>query len=621
MAVSSCPRARSQDRFGFAGARVPHARRPVPARPSRRARRSGRSALTRPLPCDPSSTARTRDARTACRSAATACRRSAGVAASSPASASTAWRARRRLRLRIDRERRKRARRPLPRERDVGPVDRVVACAQEDAGEHDRRERAGRRDRRSRRDGGGGGDAASRRSLRRAPRGRVGFRALAHRGPRASAAPPAAERRRGTRRCGRAPPRSRRDPRGAGAPARRRAARPAMRASSATPAISASCARSTRSSSLEAVRRARGCRAGERHEARVGEDRRARSRAARSSSPSLRRSSNRSWRRVSGRPWPNWTSRSSTRLAIGTCSGESDARAASAVSATAADRPSRPSLADALVGCERDSVQSHRSPQADERLLEERQRTGLAAGVRHEPLEQIRLDRDVARRRRLLDRLGEGVARERRHVDLAALDERPQRALHQLAVEVGADGEHDRGVELVDPGQRCDEPRLVVRARLREQLLELIDDEQQPARPRGGRHRLTHGTGRRLGCRRVVGVGSERLAEREHRRAPWPERADGPTRRLRTVEVGENSCFDQRRLAAARRADEAQHALRREPASDLGDLLLPAEEPRRIVPPERHHARVRARRDRVDDLLEAPHEAARRRRPRPHPRR
>ena len=99
---------------------------------------------------------------------------------------------------------------------------------------------------------------------------------------------------------------------------------------------------------------------------------------------------------------------------------------------------------DALVGCEGDPVQAHRPPQADERLLEERQRTRLAAGVGDEALEQIRLDRDVARRRRPLDRLGESVARERRHVDLAAFDERPERALHQLPVEVGADGENDR---------------------------------------------------------------------------------------------------------------------------------------------------------------------------------
>ena len=127
-------------------------------------------------------------------------------------------------------------------------------------------------------------------------------------------------------------------------------------------------------------------------------------------------------------------------------------------------------------------MQAHRPPQAHERLLQQRQRTRLVAGVGKQPLDQVRLEHDVAAPCRLRDRLGERVAGEGRHVDLASLDERPQRALHQLAVEVGADRQHDRDVvEPVERGKRGDEPRLLVGVGLREELLELVDHEQQPA--------------------------------------------------------------------------------------------------------------------------------------------
>ena len=147
------------------------------------------------------------------------------------------------------------------------------------------------------------------------------------------------------------------------------------------------------------------------------------------------------------------------------------------------------------------------------------------------------------------------------------------------------------------------------RARLREQLLELIDDEQQPARrdlPRSpARAARTAASGVVVSSRSAPSASpSANIGDRS-----GPQRANGPTRRLRALEVGEHSCFDQRRLTAPRRADEAQHPLRREPVPDLGDLLLPPEEPRRVGSSERHHARVRARRDRVDDLLQAPNEA------------
>ena len=133
----------------------------------------------------------------------------------------------------------------------------------------------------------------------------------------------------------------------------------------------------------------------------------------------------------------------------------------------------------ALVGGERQQPPLQPLPQQHQGLLDEREHTRLAGGVRDQPLHERCLHEHVEVLGGSHDRLAERVAVERQHLHPVCLDEGPERRRHQLRVEVGSSGHHHPAAwQLGEAEEQLLEP---LRARLgdREQLLELIDDQQQ----------------------------------------------------------------------------------------------------------------------------------------------
>ena len=236
-------------------------------------------------------------------------------------------------------------------------------------------------------------------------------------------------------------------------------------------------------------------------------------------------------------------------------------------------------------------------PQRAQRLLQERQRARLLARVGDELLDQRSLHRHPAPARRLLDGQAQGIAGQWRDREHVVLDQRPQRAVHEIAVEVGAQREH-AGAALV-PGERLEQLAEALLLALRpgpvggrelEQLLQRVHDHEharvrRPVREQGvdGRARIRQ---RRIVVHVDVHVDAQRLDELRARPVEQAHLANRP----RVRQVRQQPGADQRRLARPRGAHghgaRVIAHVRHEP------LDLPVTTEEELPALERHHAGV-----------------------------
>ncbi len=180
---------------------------------------------------------------------------------------------------------------------------------------------------------------------------------------------------------------------------------------------------------------------------------------------------------------------------------------------------------EAFVGRRWQAAPFEAGPKQEQCLLQERQDARLIAGISEQPLDQRRLDEHAHTFGRTDDRLAERVAAKRRQLEAVLAHFGPQlRKPHQVAVEVGAHSQHDVPTAASECEQcvaECGAAGITQRAREREKLLKLIDDEQSRSSAGGiGDHRLQRRL--RVGARPqradvpVAGAEERTLAQRRH---------------------------------------------------------------------------------------------------------
>ena len=151
---------------------------------------------------------------------------------------------------------------------------------------------------------------------------------------------------------------------------------------------------------------------------------------------------------------------------------------------TPAERADDPAGRD--VALERQHVAGAVREQLGQRVLQERHGARLVADVGDDLGDEPRLEANADASCRPLDRLGELVLRRRRDRDHPGPEQLPElRVAEGMVEEVGAQRDENarrRAGVVGERGEACEEPaaRLLV-GRQREQLLELVDDEQQLA--------------------------------------------------------------------------------------------------------------------------------------------
>ena len=247
-------------------------------------------------------------------------------------------------------------------------------------------------------------------------------------------------------------------------------------------------------------------------------------------------------------------------------------------------------------------------PGAHQRVLQDRQLVGVVAHVVEQAVDQWRRQRRAHHRRRAGDRLGDLVAGQPRDQVLAAVDRLGQATKPRaVAQEVRAHRDHDIDVQ---PGlaagrqQQLDEGAGVVTGvgtvagfQAAEQLFELIDQYQQlvgRGQP-GFAHRLHQALGaaaqrglgvagpvlavgvvvQHLGLVECAGQVADRVgAGAQIGHAPVTATAGHEA----AVQPWQQAGANQRRLAAARRADDGQEARQAQPAQQLDALFVAAEE-------------------------------------------
>ena len=122
--------------------------------------------------------------------------------------------------------------------------------------------------------------------------------------------------------------------------------------------------------------------------------------------------------------------------------GQARDRAAHAAGAPVAGQPQAAALAPL--------------PQLEQRGRQQRQRAGLALDVGEQAVDELGLDARPARGAGKLDRAPQLVALHRADEDMVGRHQRTSSGIRRaVAVEVGADGEHDGGVALARPPRRA----------------------------------------------------------------------------------------------------------------------------------------------------------------------
>jgi hypothetical protein len=209
--------------------------------------------------------------------------------------------------------------------------------------------------------------------------------------------------------------------------------------------------------------------------------------------------------------------------------------------------------AEVLVHLGREGAAAASLPQAAEGVLQERQGAGLVADVGEDPVEQTWREGQADERGRGLDRAAHllaGHASDEDPVFLVVGDAVEAEAgvvdedLAAVAEEVDAEGEDDvhAGVGAREGPQLLHEGLAGLRVGdVREELLELVDDEQQRTVRATGEELLQHGDRRRPGGH---------LQDLPRARATGREAGD----------LGDDARQHHRRLAGARGADDDEEA-------------------------------------------------------------
>lgn len=159
--------------------------------------------------------------------------------------------------------------------------------------------------------------------------------------------------------------------------------------------------------------------------------------------------------------------------------------------------PGPAAVAERLVVGEREHVIPAPGPQLEQGLLQQRQRAGLLRRIVDQARHQLGLEVHPEVARRALDDHAQLGAARRAEIDPRelAVAVGPQRAGEERGVEVGAQREHQGHARVgAQRAQRGEPPALGVVAR-REQLLELIDDQEQRSGGLLARQQRRHGRG------------------------------------------------------------------------------------------------------------------------------
>ena len=244
-----------------------------------------------------------------------------------------------------------------------------------------------------------------------------------------------------------------------------------------------------------------------------------------------------------------------------------------------------------FVGGQRQAARIEPIPEEAQRFLHNWQHARLAGGIGHQPLGQRRLDMDAHRLGRLHNRGAQAARIERHNLDALALDQGPQRREHQVGVEIGAHRQRHVAARLRHQRQNGLLELRGVGWRGGKHFLELVDYQQQ-AGVLGARQERE---GIILGC---FGQGRQRRAARAHGAnqplALAKERA--------AAQRGDQPGKQERRLAAAGRADQRQEGVQMQARQQVLHLGLASEKEFAGVFAEGHHAGVgagRARRGRA----------------------
>jgi hypothetical protein len=237
--------------------------------------------------------------------------------------------------------------------------------------------------------------------------------------------------------------------------------------------------------------------------------------------------------------------------------------------------------AGAVVRGEREPRAVSLLPQLEQRGREQRERARLAVDVGHERVYERVIDVQPRTPGRREDRSPQLVAAHRADRDVVGAQHPPELGEGSAAaVEVGAQcDQHERSpARVANRGdERVSEGRaLGLVSAGGEQLFELVDGDHEPALRRR--------------CR-------DRLLERPHwlvARAHERDRPGIATGEHAVVERWQQTGLERRRLAAARRPDDAEQRCAREPRDHLGDEALAAEEDVGVLDLERGEALERA---------------------------
>ncbi len=251
---------------------------------------------------------------------------------------------------------------------------------------------------------------------------------------------------------------------------------------------------------------------------------------------------------------------------------------------------------EGLVGAHRQEPPLQPLPEENERLLHQWQRPRLPRRVSDQTLDQRRFDVDANPLGRGDDRPPQPGLPQRQHLRPVGLDPRPQRRGHQLRVEVRADGQDNEAAVGIDQlPQGLLERHYFLGWSEGKQFFELVDDQQQPPRPRLAYQSRSHR------FPRLAWACAERAGERGQRGIAGAHHADQPAtgteqsaRTHRWDEAGE----DERRLAGARGANDGEERVLTQPVLELLDFRLTAVEERGVRFSERAHPRVGAGRPR-----------------------
>ena len=229
------------------------------------------------------------------------------------------------------------------------------------------------------------------------------------------------------------------------------------------------------------------------------------------------------------------------------------------------------------VGSQRERVVLPLLPELEQGGGQERQRARLALDVVDERVGQLRLDPQAHPGGGQLDGAAQlrGLHRPDQHV-VRAQELGERRVRGEAAVEVRAQRDHDDGSAVGIGGRAgedgCEGGALGLGSAGGEELLELVDGEEEP--PVRGQRVESLGE-------RILRPRHEHAAQLIQRPLAGAQQQTPPARATRQDASGERrkqAGAKHRRLAAARRADDAEEAGADEPGDELGDEPLAAEE-------------------------------------------